>query len=507
MRAVRLIVLLLALGLVGVTLSGPHGVLPVALDFVGPLLADPQPNASTAQPAAHAATVEHVLPAFAPEHQTLTFAGDNNATTAAPDSQPKAISQGAPAAEAAAASNGAFGLPASAAPAVSAATLGAGQSVAATDHTAPASASVAIPTVLYAEPDPALTATASLDPQAKQPEGPQIIGAKNLFGVVKTPVPLAARAIGSYARGCLSGAVALPIDGPAWQEMRLSRNRNWGHPKLIALIEQFAKDAQKLDGWPGLLVGDIAQPRGGPMLTGHASHQVGLDADVWLTPMPNRTLSAKEREDIQATSMLDSTDVAVDPKVFTEKQVALIKRATSYPEVDRIFVYPAIKKALCKSAGADRKWLGKVRPYYGHYYHMHIRIKCPPGFDGCTPQNPPSGDDGCGKEVDQWLAKVAPPKTPAPPPPPGFKPKPSEPPVMLSELPKECQAILKTGPDPVTIPAEALMSPTAVRKVLAKAAATATAAAAPAKKVATGPAVSAAAAVPDPPKTVAAEKK
>ena len=64
--------------------------------------------------------------------------------------------------------------------------------------------------------------------------------------------------------------------------MRLSRNRNWGHPKLVEFLERLSAKGAKV-GWPGLLVGDMAQPRGGPMLTGHASHQVGLDADIWLT--------------------------------------------------------------------------------------------------------------------------------------------------------------------------------------------------------------------------------
>ncbi len=123
------------------------------------------------------------------------------------------------------------------------------------------------------------------------------IPAKKLFGAQKTPaLSMAARSFGTYARGCLAGAQALPVDGPAWQVMRLSRNRNWGHPKLIALLERLAGDARENDGWNGLLVGDISQPRGGPMLTGHASHQIGLDADVWLTQMPNRTLTRAERE-------------------------------------------------------------------------------------------------------------------------------------------------------------------------------------------------------------------
>ena len=86
--------------------------------------------------------------------------------------------------------------------------------------------------------------------------------------------------------GCLEGAVQLPADGPNWQVMRPSRDRAWGHPALIAFIEQLAPKLPEEAGWPGLLVGDIAQPRGGPMLTGHGSHQLGIEADIWLTPMP-----------------------------------------------------------------------------------------------------------------------------------------------------------------------------------------------------------------------------
>jgi len=317
------------------------------------------------------------------------------------------------------------------------------------------------------------TETSSVKSKSGLPKWPQFFGAKKLFGEAKKPAPLASRAIGYYSRGCLSGAVPLPIDGPAWQEMRLSRNRNWGHPELIALIERFAKEAQSAGDWPGLLVGDIAQPRGGPMASGHASHQVGLDADIWLTPMPKRRLTRKERETLNATSMLDKTGLAVNPKVFTGKQVALIKRAASYPEVERIFVHPAIKKALCEAAGTDRKWLGKVRPYYGHYYHFHVRIKCPAGFAGCKSQVPPTGDDGCGKEVDKWLARVIPAKEGTKPPvagPPTISIKPPKPPVMMADLPPECRSVLAAEPNPVSIPSRALMTKTAVHHALAKAA-------------------------------------
>jgi len=233
-----------------------------------------------------------------------------------------------------------------------------------------------------------------------------------LFGVKESATKMAPRAIGWYAKGCLAGAAHLSDAGPVWQTMRPSRNRAWGHPKLIKLLKRLGMEAKKETGWPGLLVGDISQPRGGQMTSGHASHQVGLDADVWLTPMPDRTLTYKEREEIYATSMLDKTGLAVDPKVFTDKQFALIRRAASYRAVQRIFVHPAIKKALCERAGKNHPWLAKVRPLWGHYYHFHIRISCPNG--GCRAQAPVSGDDGCGGEVKNWLKRMAnqPPPTP-----------------------------------------------------------------------------------------------
>jgi penicillin-insensitive murein endopeptidase len=276
---------------------------------------------------------------------------------------------------------------------------------------------------------------------------PKIL-ARDLFSKKPTAADLAPRALGWYSKGCLSGGVHLADTGPDWQAMRLSRNRAWGHPKLIKLLKRFASESRQ-DGWTGLLVGDISQPRGGPMLTGHASHQVGLDADIWLTPMPKRVLTRQEREEIQATTMLDKTSLAVDPKVFTPAHVAIIKRAASYPAVERIFVNPAIKKALCQAAGKDRAWLGKVRPIWGHNYHFHIRIGCPNG--GCESQPAVSGDDGCGKEVDNWLKTIeASLKKPQPKPGTKIIPDSERRQVTMEQLPAECKVVLNspgTKPD------------------------------------------------------------
>lgn len=276
-----------------------------------------------------------------------------------------------------------------------------------------------------------------------------LVPAKKLFGAKRKAAELKPRAIGFYSKGCLAGAARLPDNGKAWQAMRLSRNRHWGHPKLVALLQRFATEVQEKDGWPGLLMGDISQPRGGPMLTGHASHQVGLDADIWMSPMPKRRLSRKERENISARSMLAPDKVNVN-RHFKPGHVKILKRAASYPSIERILVHPAIKGALCKRAGADRRWLSKVRPYWGHHYHFHIRMKCPGDSPNCRPQKPPINDDGCGKELAYWLNLVK------PKPPPKVKPKPKKKkkvikrrPKTLNDLPMECRSVLAARPSTI----------------------------------------------------------
>ena len=180
----------------------------------------------------------------------------------------------------------------------------------------------------------------------------------------------------------------------------------------------------------------MSQPRGGPMLTGHASHQVGLDADIWLTPMPDRELTRREREEMSAINMVADSRKDIDPKIWTPKHTAIIKAAAEQPEVERVFVNAAIKKALCREAGNSRAWLHKVRPYWGHDFHFHVRIHCPAGEKLCKPQEPAPAGDGCGKDLDWWFTDaVLHPKPPAKPP----KPRP---PIKLADLPEACRQVL-----------------------------------------------------------------
>ncbi len=282
------------------------------------------------------------------------------------------------------------------------------------------------------------TPPGSLNPEPLPPlEHPDAATpAKEFFARKPTPFPGPARSIGGYADGCLAGAAPLPIDGPAWQVMRLSRNRNWGSPYLVRFLERFAKNAKKV-GWNGLLVGDMSQPRGGPMISGHTSHQVGLDADIWLTPMPDHVQSRQEREFTSATNIVAADLLDVDAQIWTPAYTALIRTAAKDSAVTRIFVNAAIKKALCREAGADRDWLQKVRPWYGHAEHFHVRIACPVDSPDCKPQPPPDASDGCGHELDYWFKE----STLHPPPP--LIPSKPKPPLTLAGLPPMCKAIVQ----------------------------------------------------------------
>jgi penicillin-insensitive murein endopeptidase len=258
--------------------------------------------------------------------------------------------------------------------------------------------------------------------------------ARELFARKTTPLAGPARSIGTYNGGCLEGGMALPLAGPAWQVMRASRDRYWGNPILVAFIERLGEKAKKV-GWNGLLIGDMSQPRGGPMLNGHASHQVGLDVDIWFTPMPSHEPTREEREFEMALKMVAKDRRDVDPATWSHERTELVRIAAQDPVVARIFVNPAIKKAMCREAGSDRAWLAKARPWWGHDEHFHVRLACPPDSPLCKQQPETGSGDGCGAELTSWLRK-----TEAPPLPQAAKPQHNG---TLAALPPQCRAVVK----------------------------------------------------------------
>lgn len=173
------------------------------------------------------------------------------------------------------------------------------------------------------------------------------------------------------------------------------------------------------------------------MLTGHTSHQIGLDADIWFKPMPDHVLSREEREFDSAINMVAPDRLGVDHAVWTPARTELLHIAAEDPVVSRIFVNAAIKKQMCKEAGLSRAWLAKIRPWFGHAEHFHIRINCPADSPECKPQPPVEADEGCGHELDYWFSEHVlhhefPPEEPG-------KPKPG---LTLAKLPHACRRVV-----------------------------------------------------------------
>jgi penicillin-insensitive murein endopeptidase len=272
-------------------------------------------------------------------------------------------------------------------------------------------------------------------PPLADPRDPRL-PAKQVFGRETEAAAMATRIYGFYAKGCIAGARPLPLDGPDWQVMRPSRNRFWGHPALLAFIERFAGRVRETTKWPGILVGDMAQPRGGPMFNGHASHQIGLDADIWLRPMPERQLSREEREEMPSRMIVRDDRLDVDPRYWSHDVMGVIEAAAKDREVERIFVNAAIKRAICRDARGDRSWVAKVRPMWGHDYHFHIRLACPPGEGACRAQEPvPGHGDGCDASLTHWFSNGILHPRPSP------RPARPRPPITMAEMPSECRVV------------------------------------------------------------------
>lgn len=206
--------------------------------------------------------------------------------------------------------------------------------------------------------------------------------------------------IGSYSNGCLAGAIGLPLQGVGYQVIRSQKLRYFGHKKTIRFVRDLARISYQQNK-TNLLVGDISLPQGGQFSSGHASHQTGLDVDIWFRTV-ERPLSKSQLRSPKAISVVDTQKYIIN-KNWRAEHFELLKLAASDEEVARIFVHPVIKRQLCKTEKtADREWLRKVRPWFGHHYHFHVRLTCPDRDKHCYPQKAPPKGDGCGAEIASW---------------------------------------------------------------------------------------------------------
>jgi penicillin-insensitive murein endopeptidase len=217
-------------------------------------------------------------------------------------------------------------------------------------------------------------------------------GPSTPWAAFRVPTKNPPRSIGGYSAGCIDGAVALPLSGPGFRVAKPERNRIFGHPLLVGLIRDLGRRLVELKQ-PPISVGDLGQPRGGPAPTGHASHQTGLDVDLWFLPPVAG----------EALSMVDRARKQPSPR-FTAAVMHLLELTADDARVERIFVNPILKRAVCeRTAGSgDRAWLRKLRPWWGHDDHFHVRLACPADSPACTAQAPLPPGDGCG-ELAWWF--------------------------------------------------------------------------------------------------------
>jgi penicillin-insensitive murein endopeptidase len=232
------------------------------------------------------------------------------------------------------------------------------------------------------------------------------VGLAQSWSDVPDPAPGPPRAVGTYTAGCVQGAISLPPDGLGFQTMRRYRRRFFGHPTLIRYLQELAQATAK-QGVGVLSIGDLGQARGGPTSSGHASHQHGLDVDIWFWLLPNgHMLPMAEREVVSAPSLVTWDGRALDPNQWSPRHARLLQLAAGFEAVERIFVNAVIKKALCDQfPGAS--WLQKLRPWWGHADHFHVRLRCPPGDMECQVQEPTPSGDGCGAELAWWFTEEA----------------------------------------------------------------------------------------------------
>jgi penicillin-insensitive murein DD-endopeptidase len=219
----------------------------------------------------------------------------------------------------------------------------------------------------------------------------------NWFAGKTTPTEGPPFSIGGYSAGCLAGGKALKANQRI-RVMRPERSRYFGHPSTLALLERASSEAPT--ELP-LLVGDISQARGGPMPFGHASHQIGLDVDIWF---PNTRELKEKKDQKEMMSLLDSSRKRVDGAKWTEDFALLILWFARQPEVERIFVNAAIKQKLC-SMHAKKAEIAKVRPWYFHDSHFHVRLKCPDQSPLCRGQSPSLVKECSAADFAPWFSE------------------------------------------------------------------------------------------------------
>jgi murein endopeptidase len=117
--------------------------------------------------------------------------------------------------------------------------------------------------------------------------------------------------VGTHTAGRLEHGVRLPAEGRdffTWDPvLRRSPNRawrRWGTDRLVRVVLRVAREHHAAHPRaPRMAVGDLSRPRGGDFgpqfgYIGHASHQNGLDVDVYYPRADGRELAPRDASEI-----------------------------------------------------------------------------------------------------------------------------------------------------------------------------------------------------------------
>ena len=103
-------------------------------------------------------------------------------------------------------------------------------------------------------------------------------------------------------------------------------------------------------------------------------------------PTVSRPKKDKRSKDSNFYTLVDRKKERIVSKRWTNQVIGLLRTAASDENVSRIFVHWVIKNQLCRDVKGDRAWLRKIRAWWGHDRHFHVRLTCPKASKDCKNQ-------------------------------------------------------------------------------------------------------------------------
>lgn len=229
-------------------------------------------------------------------------------------------------------------------------------------------------------------------------------------GPIPTPLSPSLRgSIGVPHSGVLTHAAEIPRQGEGYVLLR-SKGARWGHPRLVAAIQQAAADVyRQRPGSPPLVVGDLSAERGG-MIRGHRSHRTGRDVDLLLHAL------APDGRPVRAPGFIrygpdglgegeDESGKVHFYRLDVERTWLLVRALVESPEaaVQWLFVarwLEALITEYARARGEDPELVWHAESVLlqpgdsaAHDDHIHLRISCAPedavaGCEGGGPRWP-----------------------------------------------------------------------------------------------------------------------